>query len=87
MLGVCNFLAKKSITKMNHSPYSPKFAHWKSWLFPKLKNSLTGQKFTDISNMCKLHEKIAQNCNCCYNKPNYYFKYYDNINIAIILNK
>jgi hypothetical protein len=34
------FLANKSITKMDHPPYSHDLAPWDFWLFPKLKNSL-----------------------------------------------
>jgi hypothetical protein len=42
------FLAKKSITKMGHSPYSPDLAPCYFWLFAKLKNALKGQRFADI---------------------------------------
>jgi hypothetical protein len=37
-LRVCEFLAKKSITKMGHPPYSPDLAR-DFWRFPKLKMS------------------------------------------------
>ena len=43
------FLAKNSITKMDHPPYSPDLAPCDFWLFPKLKNSLKGQRFADLS--------------------------------------
>jgi histone-lysine N-methyltransferase SETMAR len=34
-LRVRKFLAKKSITKMDHPPYSPDLAPCDFWLFPK----------------------------------------------------
>jgi len=37
---VREFLAKNSITKMDHPPYSPDLAPCDFWLFPKLKNAL-----------------------------------------------
>jgi hypothetical protein len=48
MLRVHEFLAKKSITKMDHPSYSPDLAPCDFWLFPKLKTALNGQKFADI---------------------------------------
>jgi hypothetical protein len=33
---------------MDHPPYSPDLAPCDFWLFPKLKNALRGQNFTDI---------------------------------------
>jgi hypothetical protein len=33
---------------MDHPPYSPDLAPWDFWLFPKLKNSLKGQRFADL---------------------------------------
>jgi histone-lysine N-methyltransferase SETMAR len=47
-LRVGEFLAKKSITKMDHPLYSPDLAPCDFWLFPKLKTALTGQRFADI---------------------------------------
>jgi histone-lysine N-methyltransferase SETMAR len=48
-LRVREFLAKKSITKMNHPPYLPDLAPCDFWLFPKLKkNAMKGQRFADI---------------------------------------
>jgi hypothetical protein len=35
-------MAKKSITKMDHPPYSPDSAPCDFWLFPKLKKALKG---------------------------------------------
>jgi hypothetical protein len=47
-LRVCEVLAKKYITKMDHPPYSPNLAPCEFWLFSKLKNPLKGQRFADI---------------------------------------
>jgi hypothetical protein len=41
-------LAKKFITKMDHSP---DLAPCDFWLLPKLKNALKGQRFADISDI------------------------------------
>jgi transposase len=45
------FLAKKSITKVDHPPYSPDLVPCDFWLFPKLKNAFKGQRFADIPNI------------------------------------
>ena len=50
-LTVREFLAKNSITKTDHPPYSPDLAHCDFWLFPKLKNALKGQRFIDLSDI------------------------------------
>jgi hypothetical protein len=50
-LKVREFLAKNSITKMDHSPCSPDLASCDFLLFPKLKNSLKGQRFADLSDI------------------------------------
>jgi hypothetical protein len=42
------YLAKKSITKMDQPPCSPDLAHCGFWLFPKLKNALKAQRSADI---------------------------------------
>jgi histone-lysine N-methyltransferase SETMAR len=47
-LRVRKFLAKKSIIKMDHPPYSPDLAPCNFLLFPKLKQALKGQRFADI---------------------------------------
>jgi hypothetical protein len=47
-LRVCEFLAEKSITKMDHPPYSPDLDPCDFWLFPKLENALKGQRCVDI---------------------------------------
>jgi len=51
VLRVREFLAKNSITKMDHPPYSPELAPCDFWLFPKLKNALKGQRFADLSDI------------------------------------
>jgi hypothetical protein len=48
-LRVRKFLAKKSITKMDHPPYSPDLDPSDFWLSPKLKSTLKGQRFADIN--------------------------------------
>jgi hypothetical protein len=45
------FLAKNSVTKMDHPPYSPDLTPCNFWLFPKLKNALKGQRFADLSDI------------------------------------
>jgi hypothetical protein len=50
VLTICKFLAKISITKMYHPPYSPE-APCYFWLFPRLRNVLKGQRFVDIPDM------------------------------------
>jgi hypothetical protein len=47
-LRVHEFLAKKSITELEHPPYSSDLAPCNFWLFLKLKNPLKGQRFADI---------------------------------------
>jgi hypothetical protein len=58
-LRVCKFLAKNSITEMDHPPYSPDIAPCDFWLFPKLKNALKGQKFADLSNIPMQCENVT----------------------------
>jgi histone-lysine N-methyltransferase SETMAR len=64
-LRVREFLAKNSITKMDHPPYSPDLAPCDFWLFPKLKNALKGQRLADLSdiqhNMKTLLRGILEN--------------------------
>jgi transposase len=50
-LRVREFLAKNSITKMDHPPFSPDLAPSDFWLFPKLKNALKRQRFADLSDI------------------------------------
>jgi len=64
-LRVHEFLAKNSITKMDHPPYSPDLDPCDFWLFPKLKNALKVQRFADLSdirrNMKTLLRGILEN--------------------------
>jgi hypothetical protein len=48
VLRIQEFLAKNSITKMDHPP---DLAPCDFWLFPKLKNALKGQRFADLSDI------------------------------------
>jgi histone-lysine N-methyltransferase SETMAR len=50
-LAVQVFLAKKSILKLDHPPYSPDLALCYFWLFPKLETALKGNRFSDIGNI------------------------------------
>jgi hypothetical protein len=45
------FLAKKSITKLDHPPYSPDLAPCDFWLSQKLKTALKGHRFSDIADI------------------------------------
>jgi hypothetical protein len=54
-------VAKESITKMDHSPFSPDLARCDFWLFPKLKNALMGQRFADIQHVTMLLRSIPEN--------------------------
>jgi hypothetical protein len=47
-LRACEVVAKKSITKMDHPPYSPDIVFCDFWLLPKLKTALKEQRFVDI---------------------------------------
>jgi hypothetical protein len=49
-LAVQEFLAKKSIMKLDHPPYSPDLALC-IWLFWKLKTALKGHRFSDIADI------------------------------------
>jgi transposase len=44
-LSVKKFLAQKSITEMEHPPYSPDLAPNDLWLLLKIKSALKGKKF------------------------------------------
>jgi hypothetical protein len=50
-LAVREFLAKKSIMKLDRPPYSPYLAPCDFWLFPKLKTALKGHRFSDIADI------------------------------------
>jgi hypothetical protein len=45
------FLAKKSIMKLDNPPYSPDLAPCNFWLFPKLKTALKGHRFSDTADI------------------------------------
>jgi transposase len=67
VLRVREFLAKNSITKMDHPPYSSDLAPCDFWLFPKLKTALKEQRFADIQRNMKtllrgIPENDFQNC-------------------------
>jgi len=51
VLTVCEFLAKKSFTKLDQPHYSPDLAPCDILHFPKLKNALNGKRFADISDI------------------------------------
>jgi histone-lysine N-methyltransferase SETMAR len=51
MLIVWEFLAKKSIMKLDHPPYSPNLAQSDFRLFPKLKTALKGHRFSDTADI------------------------------------
>jgi histone-lysine N-methyltransferase SETMAR len=58
-LSVKLFLAQKSVTEMEHPPYSPDLAP-KDLLLPvcpKIKSALKGQRFQDIGDMNKEEEE------------------------------
>jgi hypothetical protein len=50
-LSVREFLAKNSITQIDHPPYPPDLVPRDFWLFPKLETALRGQKFADLSDI------------------------------------
>jgi hypothetical protein len=52
-LSLKQFLAKKSITEMEHPPCSPDMAPNDFRLFPKIKSAFKGRRFLDIENIGK----------------------------------
>jgi histone-lysine N-methyltransferase SETMAR len=50
-LAVWEFLAKKSILKLDHPPYSPDLSPCDFWLFPKLKTTLKDHVFSDTADI------------------------------------
>lgn len=50
---VSQFLAGKSVTVINHPPYSPDLAPADFFLFPKLKVALKGQRFDNVETIQK----------------------------------
>jgi len=53
VLSVRQFLAQKSITKMQHSPCSLDLAPNDFWLFHKIKSALKGWRFQDVEDIQK----------------------------------
>jgi hypothetical protein len=61
VLAVLEFLAKESIMKLDHLPYSPDLAPCDFWLFPKLKTALKGHRLSDIiDNQGTCNNHLAQ---------------------------
>jgi histone-lysine N-methyltransferase SETMAR len=50
-LAVRAFLARKSILKLDHPPYSADLDPCYFWLFPELKTALKGHRFSDIADI------------------------------------
>jgi hypothetical protein len=50
-LAVREFLAEKSIMKLDHPPYFPDLVRCDFWPFPKLKTALMGHRFSDIADI------------------------------------
>jgi histone-lysine N-methyltransferase SETMAR len=50
-LTVWEFLAKNSIMKLGHPPYSPDLAPCNFWRFPKLKTALKRHRFSDTADI------------------------------------
>jgi hypothetical protein len=59
VLRIQKFLAKKSITKIDHPPYSPELAPCNFWLFPKLKNVDATWCYCEV--LCKMIFKSVSN--------------------------
>ena len=47
-LSICQFLAKKNVTVLDHPPYSPDLAPCDFFLFPKFKEVIKGVCFLDM---------------------------------------
>jgi hypothetical protein len=46
-----SFLTQKSITEMEHPPYSPELAPDDFWLFPEIKSALKGPRFQNVEDI------------------------------------
>jgi hypothetical protein len=46
---VQRFLATKIMAVVPHPPYSPDLAPWEFFLFPKMKSTLKGRRFQDVT--------------------------------------
>jgi hypothetical protein len=55
------FLAEKSVTTLDHPPYSPDLARFDFWLFPELKIALKEHRFDYISNIRLYGERTKDN--------------------------
>jgi hypothetical protein len=53
-LSIREFLVKKNIPVLPHSPYSPDLAPCNFYLFPKLKSNLKGHHFGMMENIQKM---------------------------------
>jgi histone-lysine N-methyltransferase SETMAR len=53
VLSVKQFLTQKSITEMQHPPYSPDLAPNNFWLFTKIKCALRGRRLQDTEDIYK----------------------------------
>jgi hypothetical protein len=70
VLTVREFLAKKSILKLDHPPDSPHLTPCDFWLFPKFKTALKGHRFSDINDIQRhattilkdIPEEVFQKC-------------------------
>jgi hypothetical protein len=54
VLSVKQFVAKKSITEMEHPDYSHDLAPNDFWLFPKTKSAVRTRTFQDIEDIIKM---------------------------------
>jgi histone-lysine N-methyltransferase SETMAR len=50
---VNDFLAKNNVTTLEHPPYSPDLAPADLYLFHRLKSTLTGRRFCDVTGIMK----------------------------------
>lgn len=57
---VRNYLAKHNVTTLEHPPYSPDLAPADFFLFPRLKSSLKGQRFTDAEEVKEKATKVLK---------------------------
>jgi hypothetical protein len=62
-LQVLQFLARKGISAMDRSPYSPDLAPADFWLLPKFKSVLKGKRFLDVEDI-KSSEKNFDRHSC-----------------------
>ena len=47
-MSICQFLAERNVTVLDHPPYSPDLAPGNFFLFPKLKEVIKGVRFLDM---------------------------------------